>query len=198
MEVLSRFNRYLSNNYIILVILVLISTLYIDICNAVPQKPPGYFARKLDEYFGTIKCMANIMEDLMPEPNTLVFCCGVWLMHDMMSSMVLDSCYEHNYHQVRNLTQPFIEHMEAQCWDYPRDAFACKFLIITPITILVLLILLMLTLSICAIVTCVRLRRYQSLYDFNKSQAFDSDITDETTDETAVQSMDVKKKPIDV
>ena len=26
----------------------------------------GYFARKLDEYFSTIKCMANILEDMAP------------------------------------------------------------------------------------------------------------------------------------
>ena len=31
----------------------------------VPQKH-GQLARKLDEYFGTIKCMANIFEDLIP------------------------------------------------------------------------------------------------------------------------------------
>jgi hypothetical protein len=26
----------------------------------------GYFATKLDEYYSTIKCVANIVEDLIP------------------------------------------------------------------------------------------------------------------------------------
>ena len=29
-------------------------------------KKHGYLAKKLDEYYSTVKCMANIMEDFIP------------------------------------------------------------------------------------------------------------------------------------
>ena len=45
--------------------IILISVMCSISTGAVPQKQ-GNFAQKLDEYFSTIKCMANIIEDLIP------------------------------------------------------------------------------------------------------------------------------------
>lgn len=155
----------------------------------------GNIAKMFDEYYSTIKCMANIMEDLMPEADSLMMCCGAWIMHDWMGSMVMDNCYEHNYHQINNMTRPFILQMETNCQSYPRDSFSCKLMIVTPITLLVILILLILSLCICAVVTCLRLRRYQRYHEYHKSQGFDSAGTDETTDSdpTAPPSAEKKK-----
>ena len=130
--------------------------------------------------------------------NTLMVCCGVWMMHDWLGTMVLDNCYDHNYHQVQNLTQPFIRHMEENCYDYPRDSFNCKLMIITPIFILTLILILMIMLSICAIVTCVRLRRLQRYHEYQTSQGFDSAGTEETTDDDPKAHNNEKKMPIDV
>ena len=123
-------------------------------------------------------------------------CCGVWLMHDWMGSMVLDNCYDHNYHQINNLTEPFIRHMEENCYDYPRDSISCKMMLITPVFILILILLFLILLSVCACVTCVRLKRLQRYHDFQTSQGFDSSGTEETTD--GADPVLEKKKQLEV
>lgn len=52
--------------HIYLIIIIILKCVMCSISTgAVPQKQ-GNFAQKLDEYFSTIKCMANIIEDLIP------------------------------------------------------------------------------------------------------------------------------------
>ena len=136
--------------------------------------------------------------DPRTEYNSLMVCCGVWLMHDWMGSMVLDNCYDHNYHQINNLTEPFIRHMEENCYDYPRESISCKMMLITPIFILILILLFLILLSVCACVTCIRLKRLQRYYkyhDYKTSQGFDSSGTEETTDGS--DPMSEKKKQLE-
>ena len=128
----------------------------------------------------------------------MMVCCGSYMMHDILGSLVLDNCYEHNYHQINNLTQPFIKHIEDDCYDYPRDSYSCKLMFVIPITLVVLFFLMILSLSICAIVTCFRLRRSQNHIKYHKSQCLDYCGTDETTDETSAPVSPEKIKPIDV
>lgn len=123
-------------------------------------------------------------------------CCGVWIMHDWLGGLVLDNCYDHNYYQLNNLTEPFLQQMEETCADYPKDSLPCRMMIITPITLLVIFFLLMLSLCGCAIFTFIRFRYYKRYYKYHKSQAFDSAGSEESTDEASTPTMK-KRKSID-
>ncbi|KAG4076880.1 hypothetical protein HA402_015867 [Bradysia odoriphaga] len=158
----------------------------------------GYLSTKLDEYYSTIKCLASILDELMiPDINPLFICCGTWLINDWLGGMVLDNCYDHNYHQLNNLTEPFLHTMEETCGDYPKDSFSCKMVFATPIALLVFIIVLILSLSGCSIFMCIRLRYYRRYFEYQKSQAFDSAGSEDMTDETTTPTMK-KRKPLEI
>lgn len=117
-------------------------------------------------------------------------------MHDWLGGMVLDNCYDHNYYQLNNLTEPFLQQMEENCGDYPKDSISCKMVFLTPIFLLVLIILLILTLSACTIYMCIRLRYYRRYFEYQKSQGFDSAGSEDMTDETSTPTM--KRKSVEV
>lgn len=114
-------------------------------------------------------------------------------MHDWLGGMVLDNCYDHNYYQLNNLTEPFLQQMEENCSDYPKDSFSCKMVYLIPIFLLVFILVLILSLSACAIYMCIRLRYYRRYFEYQKSQAFDSAGSDEMTDDTSTPTMKKKK-----
>lgn len=146
-------------------------------------------------------CLTDIFINLFnTESNTWLVCCGVWKLHEWIGDKVIDNCYDHNYHQINNLTKPFIQDMEVSCHHFPKHSFYCKLLFVFPIFFLLLLFIIIVLLSTCAIVTCVRLKRLQRYNDSKyKSQTLDSCDTNETPDEpNAPASPEEKKKPIDV
>lgn len=129
--------------------------------------------------------------------NPLFICCGVWILNDWMGGMVLDNCYDHNYYQINNLTQPFLQQMEESCDDYPKDSFSCKMLAVSPIILLVFILVLILSLCASTIFMCIRLRYYQRHFEYQKSQTFDSAASDDLTDETTTPTMK-KKTPLEI
>lgn len=130
-----------------------------------------------------------VFTDISP----LFVCCGVWILNDWLGGLVLDNCYDHNYHQLNNLTEPFLQQMEDTCGDYPKDSFSCKVLAVTPIILLVFILVLICSLSACAIFLCIRLRYYQRYFEYQKSQAFDSAASEDLTDETTTPTMKKRK-----
>lgn len=110
---------------------------------------------------------------------------------------MLDNCFDHNYYQLNNLTEPFLQQMKDNCEDYPRDSLSCKMVFVTPIILLVLIFVLILALSACSIFMCIRLRYYRRYFEYQKSQAFDSAGSDEMTDDTSTPTMK-KGKSIEI
>lgn len=48
-----------------LIFLVVFIMLCLCTCGASAAVKNGYLSKKLDEYYGTIRCLANILDDLM-------------------------------------------------------------------------------------------------------------------------------------
>lgn len=130
---------------------------------------------------------------------TLLVCCGVWIANDWLGGLVLDNCYDHNYYQLNNLTEPFLQQMKDNCSEYPKDSFSCKMVVVTPIILLVLVFVLIIALSACSIFMCIRLRYYRRYFEYQKNQAFDSAGSDDmtVTDETSTPTMKKRKSIVE-